>query len=348
MPSRSRRSRSVASIASRAASSSAEVGSSSSRTRGSSASARASIARCCSPTESLAASRSANDGVEAGELEQPRGRRARHGRPSSCGGEARCCPRPCRRAAPAAAARARPRAAARAGRARARRRRGRRTVPASGSASRLSSRSRLDLPQPGRPGDADGALGKPAAHVLEDQSAPPRESLTSSSSNSTIRLSGRVELERELDRDDGGEGLDEDSGDQRRDDVLERAGAGYERRRDQVQRLRDRRRSRIGREAAWPSRRRNGRGRDRGCARAPTWPPGDVSRRASARARTTCRRRSPGRPGARGRPPCPSRRRGPRRRASPMAVSGRLPRPPGARPRAAVRAAICAITAHST
>ena len=47
--------------------SSAEVGSSRSSTRGSSASARASIARCCSPTESFDASRSAKRGVEPGE-----------------------------------------------------------------------------------------------------------------------------------------------------------------------------------------------------------------------------------------------------------------------------------------
>ena len=62
MSSSRRSSASVASIASRAAWSSAEVGSSSSSTSGSWASARASIARCCSPTESLATSRSANSG----------------------------------------------------------------------------------------------------------------------------------------------------------------------------------------------------------------------------------------------------------------------------------------------
>ena len=82
--------------------SSAEVGSSSSSTRGSSASARASIARCCSPTESFEPRRGRRTtGVEAGEVEQPARRRARarRARRRSAG-----CRRPCPRAAPAAAA----------------------------------------------------------------------------------------------------------------------------------------------------------------------------------------------------------------------------------------------------
>ena len=67
----------VASIASRAAWSRAEVGSSSSRTSGCWASARASIARCCSPTESFGDVALGEAGIEAGERAGSAPRRAR-------------------------------------------------------------------------------------------------------------------------------------------------------------------------------------------------------------------------------------------------------------------------------
>ncbi len=139
----------VASTASRAAWSSAEVGSSSSSTRGCRASARASITRCCSPTESFA-----DVAIRRTQGRGPASSRQR-ARVEAVAGEPRrrrrCCLRRCPRAAPAAGARGQTS-----------RRSGERVAlahvvalvddrPASGSASRLSSRSSVDLPLPEGP-----------------------------------------------------------------------------------------------------------------------------------------------------------------------------------------------------
>ena len=112
-----------------ASSSSAEVGSSSSSTSGSSASARASITRCCSPTESRVGVAVGVAGAEPGQLAAAAGVDVTAGERRPV---ARRCRRRCPAAAPAAAAPAPRAGAGRARRARARRRPSKRTVPAIG------------------------------------------------------------------------------------------------------------------------------------------------------------------------------------------------------------------------
>ena len=138
----------VRSTPSLARSSRAAVGSSSSSTSGSSASARASITRCCSPTDRRAASRSANSGSRPGQLERAQridlaaeqagavadvvGHAARQRR-RQLGHEHGTAAQLERR------------------RASGRRRRGSARFPRPGSASRLSSRSSVDFPDPEGP-----------------------------------------------------------------------------------------------------------------------------------------------------------------------------------------------------
>ena len=119
-----------------------------------------------------------------------RGRRGARQRAASgslageAGGVARGSTRPFPRAAPAAAAPARPRAAAPAGRTRSAAGRGRRSSPRSGSASRLSSRSSVDLPAPEGPTTAVAPAGIAALTESRTRRSP-RSRQTSRSSNST-------------------------------------------------------------------------------------------------------------------------------------------------------------------
>ena len=92
----------------------------------------------------------------------------------------------CPGTAPAAGARGRPGGAARAGRARARRRPSKRTSPSSGSASRLSRRSRVDLPLPDGPRIAV-APGSRRRSRPRSTGRPSREADTSRSSKSGLR-----------------------------------------------------------------------------------------------------------------------------------------------------------------
>ena len=155
-----------------AASSSADVGSSSSSTSGSSASARASITRCCSPTDSREASRSQERAVEAGQLERPlgvdlaaleptaRSARCRATVPGSGAGSWGTSPTRRRSSSGSSSRTSLP---------------WKRTVPSSGSASRLSSRSSVDLPEPDGPSSAVEPGGIGHRHVAQHPPAVTRE-----------------------------------------------------------------------------------------------------------------------------------------------------------------------------